>query len=528
MAEVVLPFVLERLGEVLEQIQLCKDVRQQVQRSRDELKRMQCFLKDADAKEEGDMRVRNWVSDVRNVAYDVEDLIDTYVFKLESLKRTHFIKRHAFIFREWKLRSKISNGLESIHLRISDISISRETYGIKNVGEATTPANEKLLKLRRTSARAPSVNARRLAIYSSYDCFFENSVPHLRSLRFFRVNNQSCSSDLFSICRKFKLIKVLDLEDMKLDAGVPDEIGELFHLKYLGLRHCNLSWLPKGIGSLSNLQTLDIGENCNLRTLPNVLWKLKNLRHLYKNAYPFNNLLRIDTLRHLQTLSDLRVEDWKQANPAHLINLRKLGLRGSFSRDADKIFNSLSKLVYLQSLFLHTEDCVYPSLSQLSFLGRVIKLHLRGGITELPNPHEFPPNLTQLVLHQSRLSDDPMGILKKLPYLFVLRMDKNLLLAELKDQDEQQSKDEVDGDRRFDVLIEQLNKDKEAIIHGDVEESMNKIHHAQESLGLIVEELIMKLKNNSSSGAMRYHRNQKELLLLMKMKMKMVVVRQKK
>ncbi|KAH7537826.1 hypothetical protein FEM48_Zijuj03G0134400 [Ziziphus jujuba var. spinosa] len=420
MAEVVLPFVLERLGEVLEQIQLCKDVRQQVQCSRDELKRMQCFLKDADAKEEGDMRVRNWVSDVRNVAYDVEDLIDTYVFKLESLKRTHFIKRHAFIFREWKLRSKISNGLESIHLRISDISISRETYGIKNVGEATTPANEKLLKLRRTSARAPSVNARRLAIYSSYDCFFENSVPHLRSLRFFRVNNQSCSSDLFSICRKFKLIKVLDLEDMKLDAGVPDEIGELFHLKYLGLRHCNLSWLPKGIGSLSNLQTLDIGENCNLRTLPNVLWKLKNLRHLYKNAYPFNDLLRIDTLRHLQTLSDLEVEDWKQANPAHLINLRKLGLRGSFSRDKNKIFNSLSKLMSLQSLFLHTQDCVFPSLSQLSFLGRVIKLHLRGGIAELPNPHEFPPNLTQLILHQSRLSNDPMEILKKLPYLFVL------------------------------------------------------------------------------------------------------------
>ncbi|XP_015877805.3 probable disease resistance RPP8-like protein 2 [Ziziphus jujuba] len=775
MAEVVLPFVLERLGEVLEQIQLCKDVRQQVQRSRDELKRMQCFLKDADAKEEGDMRVRNWVSDVRNVAYDVEDLIDTYVFKLESLKRTHFIKRHAFIFREWKLRSKISNGLESIHLRISDISISRETYGIKNVGEATTPANEKLLKLRRTSARgqdmdiigleedidtvvkqlvqedqwraisivgmggigkttlakevynhadvracfdcrawvyvsqdfktrdilqgiikqvsrtrkylknlgeeeleemlyehlqrtrylvvlddiwsntawdsiskafpngcngsklllttrnnnvalhadsqsiphemkfrskedswklfcrktfvesidracpsqlkqiggeivekcdglplaiivlggllsrkrrltewervlntihsyfardpngvsailalsfydlpyylkfcflylgsfpedylitarklyrlwiaeglipqhgermediaedylnelidrnmvqvarmsandrvkhcqlhdlmrdlaisksrgmnffetyvnmdsAPSVNARRLAIYSSYDCFFENSVPHLRSLRFFRVNNQSCSSDLFSICRKFKLIKVLDLEDMKLDAGVPDEIGELFHLKYLGLRHCNLSWLPKGIGSLSNLQTLDIGENCNLRTLPNVLWKLKNLRHLYKNAYPFNDLLRIDTLRHLQTLSDLEVEDWKQANPAHLINLRKLGLRGSFSRDKNKIFNSLSKLMSLQSLFLHTQDCVFPSLSQLSFLGRVIKLHLRGGIAELPNPHEFPPNLTQLILHQSRLSNDPMEILKKLPYLFALRL----------------------------------------------------------------------------------------------------------
>lgn len=776
MAEAVLSFVLERIGEVLEQIQLYKDVRQQVERARDELKRMQCFLKDADAKEEGDMRVRNWVSDIRNVAYDAEDLIDTYIFKLESSRRIHSTKRYAFIFREWKQRSKISIGLERIHLRISDISNSRETYGIKNVGEATSHANEMLLKLRQSSPRGqdmdivgleedidtvvkelvqedqwraisivgmggigkttlakevynhvdvracfggcrawvyvsqdfkirdilqgiirqvsrtrkflknlgeeeleemlyehlqrtrylvvlddiwsttawdslskafpnggngsklllttrnknvalhadsqsiphemrfrskedswklfcrktfiesidracpsqlekiggeivekcdglplaiivlggllsrkrrltewerilntihsyfardpngvsailalsfydlpyylkfcflylglfpedysitarklyrlwiaegfipqhgermediaedylnelidrnmvqvakmsandrvkhcqvhdlmrdlaitksrvmnflethgnedslPYANARRLAIYSDHDYFLENSDPRVRSLLFFSVDNQSCLSSLRYTCRKFKLIKVLKLEDMKLDCGIPNEIGELFHLKYLGLRHCNLDRLPEGIGSLFNLQTLDIDENCNLRRLPNVLWKLKNLRHLYKNAYPFNNLLRIDTLRHLQTLLDLRVEDWKQTSTAHLINLRKLGLRGSFSRDTEKIFDSLSKLMHLQSLFLHTEDYVFPSLFQLSFLRRVIKLHMRGGITKLPNPHEFPPNLTQLILHQSRLSNDPMEILKKLPYLFVLRL----------------------------------------------------------------------------------------------------------
>ena len=107
MAEVVVSFVLERLGEVLEQIHLCKDVRQQVERSKDELKRMQCFLKDADAKEEGDLRVRNWVSDIRNVAYDTEDAIDTYILKIESSQKTHFIKRYAFIFREWNQHYKI-------------------------------------------------------------------------------------------------------------------------------------------------------------------------------------------------------------------------------------------------------------------------------------------------------------------------------------------------------------------------------------------------------------------------------------
>lgn len=776
MAEVVVSFVLERLAEALEQIHFCKDVRQQVERSRDELKRMQCFLKDADAKEEGDLRVRNWVSEIRSVAYDTEDAVDTYILKMKSLRKAHFIKKNASIIREWVQRDKIGRVLEAIRLRISDISTSRITYGIRNVGEGTAHPNEKLLKLRRSSPRGQDMDivgleedittvvkqvlkqdqwraisivgvggigkttlakevynhvevrssfdcrawvyvsqdfntrdilqgifkqvsrstkylkkfkeeeleemlyehlqrtrylivvddiwsttawdslakafpcdgngsklllttrnknvalhadvqsiphemrfrsredswrlfcrktfiesidrvcppqleeiggeivekcaglplaiivlggllsrkrrlsewervlntihayfardsngvsailalsfhdlpyylkfcflylglfpedflivarklyrlwiaeglipqhgermediaedylnelidrnmvqvarmsandrvkhcrlhdlmrdlavskskmmdyvethgsldsvrtakARHLAIYSSHHYSLENSGPHVRSLLFFRVNNQSCGVDLHLICRKFKLIKVLELEDMRLYGGIPNAIGELFHLKYLVLRHCNLWKLPEGIGSLCNLQTLDIAENVNLKTIPNVLWKLKNLRHLYKNALPFAycNRLQIDTLRHLQTLSDLRVEDWKQTNADHLINLRKLGLRGSFGGDKAMIFNSLSKLLHLQSLFLQTEDLVFPSLSQLSSLRRVIKLHLRGGIRELPSSDEFPPNLTQLVLNQTRLSNDPMEILKKLPYLFVLR-----------------------------------------------------------------------------------------------------------
>ncbi|PON92403.1 NB-ARC domain containing protein [Trema orientale] len=117
MAEAAISFVLESLTEVLDQIQLPKGVHGRVERLRDELKRMQCFLKDADTKQGADMRVRNWVSDIRNVAYDAEDLIDTYL------------------------------------LKNSDISVSRQTYGIKNVGEGTNHANEKLLKLRRSSPR---------------------------------------------------------------------------------------------------------------------------------------------------------------------------------------------------------------------------------------------------------------------------------------------------------------------------------------------------------------------------------------
>ncbi|KAH7510674.1 hypothetical protein FEM48_ZijujUnG0101000 [Ziziphus jujuba var. spinosa] len=344
------------------------------------------------------------------------------------------MKRYAFVFQEWKQSCKMMKDLEAIQLRISDISTSRGTYGIKNIGEGTSHANETLLKLRRSSPRGqdsnivgleediaiivnqlvkdnqrvmnfleirrkrnsvPPAKTRHLAVCSSSVDFLENSDPHLR----LRIGGY--------------------VVEVWWHSNV---IGELFHLKYLGLRRCELQSLPEGIGSLSNLQTLDVAENFDLKTVPNVLWKLKNLRHLYMDASMFGNQLRIDTLRHLQTLSDFRVKDWKETNTINLINLRKLGLRGNFCIEKDKIFNSLSKLLYLQSLFLHTdEDYIFPSL-KLSSLRRVIKLQMIGVIRNLPRPDEFPPRLTQLILHQSRLSNDPMKVLKELPFLFVLRL----------------------------------------------------------------------------------------------------------
>ncbi|KAH0979127.1 hypothetical protein GBA52_006304 [Prunus armeniaca] len=196
----------------------------------------------------------------------------------------------------------------------------------------------------------------------------------------------------------------------------------MIHLRYLGLKHSSIEELPEEIGCLSNLQTLDIAENFSLRKIPDVLWKMKSLRHFYMHARLLAGKLRIDTLQNLQTLSDMHIGSWNETSPANLISLRKLGLKGSFTANRVRIFDSLAKLVSLHSLSLKSADVLFPSLSQLSSLRYVIKLHLRGGIIKLPEPHEFPPNLNQLTLYHSRLDKNPMEILEKLPYLFVLRL----------------------------------------------------------------------------------------------------------
>ncbi|KAK2997211.1 hypothetical protein RJ639_024926, partial [Escallonia herrerae] len=58
-----------------------------------ELKWIDCFLKDANAKQEhGDERVRNWVMEIREVAYDADDVIDNFIVEVLFRRKGNILK----------------------------------------------------------------------------------------------------------------------------------------------------------------------------------------------------------------------------------------------------------------------------------------------------------------------------------------------------------------------------------------------------------------------------------------------------
>ncbi|XP_021727474.1 putative disease resistance protein At1g50180 [Chenopodium quinoa] len=149
---------------------------------------------------------------------------------------------------------------------------------------------------------------------------------HLRSLLLFvqfsagvgvgkhvsRVSRQG-KLDLALVCEKFKLLRVLDIIGVKtLDSTMPKEIGNLIHLRYLRVRSTNIRELPKSIGKLRKLLTLDYWDTSahnNEVIIPNVLSKLERLRHLFLPGDSTSNTLedlKLDTLKELQTLKCLR------------------------------------------------------------------------------------------------------------------------------------------------------------------------------------------------------------------------------
>ncbi|KAI3854340.1 hypothetical protein MKX03_012802 [Papaver bracteatum] len=141
MVDAVVSFSVEKLGDALiQEAFFLLGVPKQVEELRDELRRMQCFLKDADAKQQqGDESVRNWIADIRNVAYDVEDVVDTFMLKIGATPKSggvlSLIKKKLFMVKNSGHLNWVGKEIQAIQAKLKTISASTVTYGIKDLRE---------------------------------------------------------------------------------------------------------------------------------------------------------------------------------------------------------------------------------------------------------------------------------------------------------------------------------------------------------------------------------------------------------
>ncbi|RWR84351.1 putative disease resistance protein isoform X1 [Cinnamomum micranthum f. kanehirae] len=136
-SEAVVPFVVQKLGDLLiQEAQLLHGVHDQFEWIQTELKRMRCFLKDADSRQQEDEVVKNWVAEIINASYDAEDVIDIFIYNQK--RRRGFVERvqrYICVVSELRTRHKVAKKIDRIKAKISDITRSRETYGIRDINE---------------------------------------------------------------------------------------------------------------------------------------------------------------------------------------------------------------------------------------------------------------------------------------------------------------------------------------------------------------------------------------------------------
>jgi disease resistance protein RPM1 len=95
--------------------------------------------------------------------------------------------------------------------------------------------------------------------------------PYLRTLvSLGTISSSHCM--LSSILSGSIYLTVVELQDSEI-TEVPESVGALFNLRYIGLRRTNVKSLPDSICKLYNLQTLDIRQT-KIKNLPRVICKV--------------------------------------------------------------------------------------------------------------------------------------------------------------------------------------------------------------------------------------------------------------
>nr|POE85020.1 putative disease resistance protein [Quercus suber] len=392
MADSVVSFLLENVTQLLSQeSKLLGGVEDQVRSLQNELSLINAFLKNTDGKRHDNELVKEVVSQIRDVAYEAEDVIDTFIMAVTKHRRKGKLGKLVHSYNRAISFHEVANKIESIKIINKEIHDNRNKYGIE-IAESSggeTEAEVKLHKRRRyveedhvvgfghdTEALvnqliedvklSPMSKCRRISIhFANHPYISSSSNPRKssnnRSVIGFQgvVGLESLLDEgyyLKWLCKSNKLVRVVELSNMAICCAIPKKIQNLFLLRYLsissGLRPVII---PNSLCNLWNLETLDMRSSI-IESLPKGLWKLLKLRHLYLNGP--TSLPGTDNeegLPNLQVLTGIALNHYTESlfAKARFPNLRKLGLCSSSVQESRLLILSLSSIHpmrHLQSL----------------------------------------------------------------------------------------------------------------------------------------------------------------------------------
>lgn len=228
-------------------------------------------------------------------------------------------------------------------------------------------------------------------------------------------------------------VRVLDLDGCKdIDNCAMDNVCLMIKLKYLSLKHTQVTEIPPEISNLQNLETLDVRQT-QVKDLPKQVLQLSELTHLhFGQSGSFGVKLpvgsdRFESVEVMGTVDSRECSESAMKGISELINVRELEVvlyDGPTDREqSNKLLSSAGKCSNLKSLTIYgdsnpsdklsPESSNFPQLEKLEVAGRLMKVP--GWIAQLRT-------LTLLVIRVCKLEDNDMVIMGGLPCLSVLSL----------------------------------------------------------------------------------------------------------
>ncbi|KAK1667735.1 hypothetical protein QYE76_055894 [Lolium multiflorum] len=133
----------QKLSEaLLDHFKSCRGIHGKLENLSQILSQLQVFLDDAEVKQLADASVRGWLAKLKDVAYDVDDLLDRYSAKIMYMKHRKMrpstkasVSSPSFFFHRNLYQYRIKHKIDCILERLDKIAKERDTIGLQMLGE---------------------------------------------------------------------------------------------------------------------------------------------------------------------------------------------------------------------------------------------------------------------------------------------------------------------------------------------------------------------------------------------------------
>lgn len=171
MVDAVVSYVIRKLGDYLiQEAAFLRGVKNEVESLKKDLEWMLCFISDAEDKQFDNSLIHQWISDIREIAFDCEDVLDTFMLQAQdegTAKRRRGFSTFIKEYFSWIVSKTISHKkpnlhsigkeIEALKKRLRETFDRSKMYGLKaidNKWEGESKALHKLKQLRKTTSFA--------------------------------------------------------------------------------------------------------------------------------------------------------------------------------------------------------------------------------------------------------------------------------------------------------------------------------------------------------------------------------------
>ncbi|RWR79790.1 putative disease resistance protein RGA1 [Cinnamomum micranthum f. kanehirae] len=306
-------------------------VEKEAKKRRPILSRIQALLADAEERQIKEESVRLWLSDLKDVAYDAEDILDELAYgALQSkIEDASFFTRKRKLTDQFRgfIQSKGCKQMEEVGREYLNDLVSRSLLNL--VRSVSIKSGYTLQDLTHDLARSVSgadfleigdgkshKNVEKVRHLSCYmESFNFEDLYCFKSLRTLHLpgdgfRHHELTDHVLTIPPKLfeslRHIRILNLCGNHI-TELPESIGNLLQLRYLDLSGTKLERLPKSTTRLYYLQTLMLDHCYKLVELPSDFGNLVNLRHLSLDECSVSIPPRLGRLTSLQKLAHFKV-----------------------------------------------------------------------------------------------------------------------------------------------------------------------------------------------------------------------------